>query len=64
MAQRFYPCSNCLGQFTSRELILVEAISSDLNTKHWVVCEKCLSDLDEMGILVPDKQVRVEESYG
>ena len=64
MVQRFYPCSNCLDQFPSRQLILVEVISSDLRTKHWVVCEKCLSDLDDMGILVPDGRVRYEKYYG
>lgn len=63
MVQRFYPCSNCLDQFTSKQLILVEVISSDLNTKHWVVCERCLSDLDDMGILVPDGRVRYELNY-
>ena len=60
MAQRFYSCSNCLDQYTSRELILVEVISNNLDTKHWVVCEDCLSDLDEMGILVPDSRLRFE----
>jgi uncharacterized CHY-type Zn-finger protein len=64
MVQRFYPCSHCLEQFTNRELILVEAISSDLSTRHWVVCEKCLTDLDDMGILVPDGRVRYEVNYG
>ena len=60
MVQRFYSCSNCLDQFTSRGLILVEVVTNDLSTKHWVVCEECLSDLDDMGILVPDGRVRFE----
>ena len=64
MVQRFFSCSNCLDQFTSRELMLVEVISDDLRTKHWVVCEKCLSDLDELDILVPDNRVRYETNYG
>jgi uncharacterized CHY-type Zn-finger protein len=62
MAQQFYPCSNCLDQFTSRELILVEVISNDLKTKHWVVCEECLAHLDELGILVRDGQMKYEIS--
>lgn len=58
MVQRFYPCSNCLDQFLSRELILVEVVSRDLTTKNWVVCEKCLTHLDDLGILVPDRTVK------
>jgi hypothetical protein len=43
---------------------MVEVISSDLRTKNWVVCDECLAELDEMGILVPDGRVRYEENYG
>ena len=64
MVQKFFTCSNCLDQYTSRELIMVEVISSDLRTKNWVVCDECLAELDEMGILVPDGRVRYEENYG
>jgi hypothetical protein len=60
MVQRFYPCTNCLNQFTSRELILVEVMSNELRAKQWVVCEKCLSDLDELGILVPEGRIKLK----
>ncbi len=60
MVQKFYPCSNCLDQFTSKELILVEVISNDLGTSHWVVCEECLEYLDDMGILARDGMVKFE----
>lgn len=61
MVQRFYPCSYCLGQFTSRELILVGVASPEGQTRHWIVCRNCLEELEEMGILVSDETVLVEE---
>ena len=60
MVQKFYPCSNCLDLFTSRELILVETKSMDQTQKHWIVCEECLAELEESGLLVGEEMEPVE----
>ena len=57
MVQRFYPCSYCLGQYTSRELILVEVVASGPYRKHWIVCWECLEILDEMEMLDREEPV-------
>jgi len=51
----FWQCSNCLDFFQAKDLTITDYITLDLEKMYILVCDSCLEELIETGILEVEK---------
>ena len=61
MPKNFYTCRNCLNLFPAENLTITEYITLELRKEYMVVCQACLEELTDMGVIPNDEERIVAE---